>query len=157
MSLNSSILCDNPRRQWQRRRRNICWFLAFAIGPILVAGCSNETRVPVFPVSGKVIFQGKPPVGAQVVLHPVNSSDNTGVAPSGTVKGDGSFAITSYDPDDGAPQGQYVATIEWYKITPEAGGAGPNVIPRNYANAKTSPIKVSVNSGSTDIRSITIK
>ena len=124
---------------------------------LALSGCSGDARAPVFPVSGKVTFKGQPAVGAQVGLQPVNVSQTTDVAPTGTVKNDGSLTITSYDPDDGAPQGEYVATIQWFKITSEAGGPGPNVMPPKYGSAGTSPIKVAVNRGPTHIQPITIR
>jgi hypothetical protein len=121
-----------------------------------LAGCSSEVRIPVFPVSGKVTYQGHAPVGAQIILHPVKYSGPDSVAPVGTVLDDGSFKVTAYDPGDGAPQGDYVATVQWFKITKEAGGPGPNVLPKKYADPKTSPIKITVNSGPTDVPPITI-
>jgi hypothetical protein len=132
--------------------------LFMAMLPILVAlsGCS-EQRVPVYPVSGKVTYKGQPPVGATVVLHSISGANTSDVAPTGTVKDDGSFAITSYEPGDGAPQGEYVATIEWFKFAPELGGAGPNVIPPRYVSAKTSPVKVNVSGGPAQIEPIIIK
>jgi hypothetical protein len=124
---------------------------------VAFSGCS-EPRVPVFPVSGKVTYQGKPPVGAQVVLHAQSVDETYGVAPVGVVKSDGTFAITAYEPEDGAPEGEYVATIQWFKtITNEGGtGAGPNVLPEKYASAQTSPIKVKVR-GPTQIPPIAIQ
>jgi hypothetical protein len=130
------------------------WLLVGCI--VTAAGCS-EARVPVFPVSGKVSFQGKPPAGAIVVLNPVNTSENHNVMPTGTVKDDGSFTLTAYEPDDGAPQGEYVATIQWYKVTKEAGGPGPNVLPKTYGVAKSSPIKVNVANGPVEIPPIAIR
>jgi hypothetical protein len=124
-----------------------------------VGGCNRETRVPVFPVTGKVTFQGKAPAGAQVVLVPVNgaSAGATGVAPTAIVQSDGTFSVTSYEPEDGAPAGDYVATIQWYKVNKDIGGPGPNVIPKQYATAATSPVKVSVNAGPTALQPITIR
>jgi hypothetical protein len=121
-----------------------------------MSGC-GETRVPVYPVSGKVNYQGRPPVGAQVVLQPLKGADPESVLPMGQVRQDGSFTITSYDPDDGAPEGDYVAIIRWYKFDKDRGGPGPNVIPAAYGSAKSSPIKVSVNTAPTNIPPITIK
>jgi hypothetical protein len=132
--------------------------LVLGIVPILAfTGCGGETRVPVFPVSGKVRFKGQVPAGAQIVLHAVNSTDTSGISPSGTVKNDGSFLITAYEPGDGAPAGEYVATIQWFKYLPEAGGAGPNVLPAKYSSAKASPIRVSVGGGPVEIAPIVIK
>jgi hypothetical protein len=126
---------------------------------LLLAGSSGcgEARVPVYPVTGKVTFQGKPPVGAQVVLHSVNPTAANDIAPTGTVKSDGSFAISAYDDGDGAPQGDYVATIQWFKIIPEQGGRGPNVLPARYASAKSSPVRVSVSGSPTNVDPIIIK
>lgn len=133
-------------------------FSTAALLPALVAlvGC-GESRVEVFPVSGKVTFQGQPPVGALIVLHPVSPAEGASVAPTGAVKKDGTFAITAYEKGDGAPPGEYVATIEWYKFDEKLGGSGPNVLPQDYANAKTSPIKVTIKAGApTEIPPITL-
>src|SRR5262245_49791507 len=88
----------------------------FALLPALVAlvGC-GEARVPVYPVSGSISFKGQPPVGALVVLSST-SGGAEGFAPTATVKNDGSFEFTSYVPGDGAPQGEYVATVQWNKV-----------------------------------------
>jgi hypothetical protein len=135
-----------------------CHISVIATLPLFVAlsGCS-EQRVPVYPVSGKITYKGQPPVGASVVLHSLSGSDAKDVVPAGTVKDDGSFTVTSYDPGDGAPQGDYVATIEWYRYQSELGGAGPNVIPSKYVSAKTSPVKLSVDGGPAQIAPIIIK
>jgi hypothetical protein len=150
-------LSDNARNRRGFLRAPHRYVLIVALLPAFVAdsGCS-EPRAPVFPVSGKVTYKGQPPVGATVVLHPVNSEGTNDVAPTGAVKDDGTFAITSYEPGDGAPQGEYVATIEWYKYDADLGGAGPNVIPQKYVAAKSSPIKVNVG-GPTQIPPIAIQ
>jgi hypothetical protein len=135
-----------------------CHISVIATLPLFVAlsGCA-ERRVPVYPVSGKITYKGQPPVGATVVLHSLNGTDTKDVAPAGTVTDDGSFTITSYELGDGAPQSDYVATIEWYKYQSELGGAGPNVIPSKYVSAKTSPVRLSVSGGPAQIAPIIIK
>jgi hypothetical protein len=91
------------------------------------------------------------------VLSPVNSTDPEAVLPTGGVKDDGSFVLTSYKAGDGAPPGEYVVTIQWFKFDKEIGGAGPNVLPEIYSSPKTSPIKVTVNAGGpTTLEPITI-
>lgn len=122
---------------------------------IVLSGCS-EKRIEVFPVTGKVTFAGQIPSGAQIVLHAVNRTEPCDVAPSATVKPDGTFAISAYEQGDGAPAGEYVATVHWFKIIPKDGTAGPNVIPALYTSAKTSPIKISVKDGATVVPPITI-
>lgn len=133
--------------------RGFVWLFPMLIA---AAGC-GESRVPVFPVTGRVTVDGQPPVGAQIVLHPLDKSTPRDVTPSGSVKEDGSFAISAYEHGDGAPAGEYVATIQWFKIVPELGGPGPNVIPKQYTSHETSPIKVTVKDGPTTLDAITIK
>src|SRR5262245_8432753 len=119
---------------------------------VAALGCKSEARVPVFPVSGKVSFQGQAPAGAQVILVPAAGSKlPKDLAASATVNDDGSFQIDTYAKGDGAPAGEYVATVQWFKMVTTDGGTGrgPNVIPEKYAKAETSPIKVSVNKGPT--------
>jgi hypothetical protein len=124
---------------------------------LLLLGCAEAT-VPVYPVTGSVTFQGKPPAGALIVFSST-SGGAEGFAPTATVKDDGSFAVTSFEPGDGAPQGEYVATVHWYKVVSDGGGSGPgpNVLPKQYASAKTSPIRVSVGNSPTQVPPIIIK
>jgi hypothetical protein len=140
-------------------RRAAPILVLFVLPALLVASGCGEARIPVFPVTGKLSFQGKPPVGARVVLHAADPSDIDDVAPSGAVQSDGTFAITAYEPGDGAPQGDYVATVQWFKVIGDAGGSapGPNVLPKMYASPATSPIKVSVAGGPVQIPPIVIK
>jgi hypothetical protein len=138
--------------------RTVQWQLAaMIVVAMCMSGCSSEKRVPVFPVTGKVSFEGRAPAGAQIVLHPVNSVESNNVAPTATVERDGSFAISAYELGDGAPNGDYVATIQWYRFSKELGGPGPNVIPAKYTSPRTSPIKVSVNGGPTQVAPILLR
>jgi hypothetical protein len=160
MSLRSSLFSRTAQKRSQNRSMEVNEFRVLSVAIallIVVSGCSSEKRVPVFPVAGKVSFQGAAPAGALVVLQPVGSKEPTEIAPTGTVKADGSFALTSYDQDDGAPVGDYVAVIQWFKNVPALNGAGPNVLPKQYASAKSSPVKVSVSNGPVEIPPIIIK
>jgi hypothetical protein len=113
---------------------------------LTLVGCS-EKWVDVFPVSGTLKVDGQAPAGARLVLNSVNPLPAEAVVPTGSVKADGSFVISSYQAGDGAPPGEYVVTVQWFKYDKELGGAGPNVLPEIYSSAKTSPIKVTVNGG----------
>ncbi|WP_442483445.1 BON domain-containing protein [Aeoliella sp. SH292] len=113
-----------------------------------VTGCNSKSgpeRVPTFPVSGSVSFQGKPIPGAFVALHPKTTKENV-PSPRASVAADGSLKVSTYDGGDGAPEGEYVVTVEWYK--PIKNGAdvisGPNVIPKKYASPQTSDITIRV-------------
>ena len=126
---------------------------------LLVAGCSGgDSRIPVYPVKGKVTVAGGVPEGALVVLYPVLGGGGTELRPSAKVKQDGSFSLTTYDADDGAPPWDYIATIQWNKLVKKGNDyvAGPDVIPPRYANRETSPWKVKVADAPTELSPLVI-
>lgn len=132
--------------------------LAGLLAIVAMTGCGGEHQVKVYPVKGQVKFGSEIPVGAQIVLHSQSDNGAGDVAPTGTVKEDGTFAISTYGDADGAPAGDYVATIEWFKVVNSAGGTGrgPNVLPPTYASRDTSPIKVTVASAPTELPPIEV-
>jgi hypothetical protein len=132
--------------------------LTLAVGLLLLSGCS-EKRITVVPVSGKVTYQGAPAAGAEVVLHPVGAKEDKTFSATGKVKDDGTFKIGVYDEADGAPPGEYVATVQWFKVVQTDGGVGrgPNVLPKEYSRAESSPVKVTVENGPTELKPIDVK
>ena len=135
------------------------WFLLWTVMlPALTASGCSDGRAQVHPVSGKVTFLGQPPSGAQIVLHAVGRSAPSDITPVGVVQEDGSFTVTACEPGDGAPAGDYVATIQWFKIVSDGGGGGrgPNVLPPKYASPQTTPIRISVKEGGTEVPPIEI-
>ena len=125
---------------------------------LLGLGCAgNEGRAPVYPVTGQVKVANEIPEGALVVLYPSGPS-NADLRPSGKVKQDGSFTLTTYDADDGAPAGDYVATIQWNKTIKRGNeyAAGPNVVPPAYATQDKSPWKIHVAAGATTLEPLNI-
>ncbi|WP_246196651.1 hypothetical protein [Aquisphaera giovannonii] len=124
--------------------------MAALLAPLIaVAGCSgNDGRVAVYPVKGKVTVGGEVPEGALVVLHPTGGAGATEHSPSGKVKQDGSFSLTTYEAEDGAPAGNYVATIQWNKLIKKGNDfvAGPNAVAKEYGSKDSSPWQVTVES-----------
>ena len=119
--------------------------LSLFVGPV-GAGCSEpDGRLPVYRVAGRVSVRNEVPEGALVVLYPTGAAPGE-IRPSAKVQQDGSFELTTYETSDGAPAGEYVATLQWNKIKKQGGDyvAGPNLVPRAYAVATTSPWKVRV-------------
>jgi hypothetical protein len=132
------------------RRRIACLLAAGMLAPLGLTGCGHkDVVVPVHPVSGKVTFEGKPAEGAVVTLNPQGDAALKTAAPKATVKPDGSFKVSVYSDGDGAPAGDYVATVQWFKMVGE--GAGPNVIPAKYSKPDTSPLKITVKEGQNDL------
>lgn len=125
----------------------------------LGAGCSQDDgHVPVFPVKGKVSVAGEVPEGALIVFYPVTPGGETELRPSAKVKPDGSFSLTTYDADDGAPSGEYTATIQWNKIIKSGKDfkAGPDLIPKTYAQRDSSVWKVKVAEAPNELEPLTI-
>jgi hypothetical protein len=77
-------------------------------------GPSGPVRVPVYPVEGSVAYRGKPAVEAVITLIPEKQEKGQPYyAPRGEVGEDGSFKLTTYTLNDGAPAGKYKVTILW--------------------------------------------
>ena len=140
--------------------------LALAATIFAAAGCGSSTepgRLPVFPTSGSVRLDGQIPAGAFVVLHPKADSqrapDGELVRPHGQVQSDGTFELTSYSSNDGAPLGEYSVTLELRKIVKYPSGdagPGPNLIPAKYAKPSTSPVVVRVDAGTNRLPPISL-
>jgi hypothetical protein len=77
------------------------------------AGCSGKKAV--VPVQGQVMSRSRgPAVGALVVFHPISGQAAVGAAkPTAAVKEGGSFRPTTFEPEDGLPEGDYAVTIIW--------------------------------------------
>lgn len=121
--------------------------------PVVVSVClvccvscgSNQRKV--YPVHGKVLVDGKPAEGAIVALYAQDTSEPLEVAPRGHVKADGSFAVSTFGKEDGAPAGEYKVTVLW--LPPDAreqmmSGRFPNKLPAAYGDPKTSGLSVQV-------------
>ncbi len=134
--------------------------LAFVV-PVSMTSCGGPTekQVTVHPVSGKVTFKGEPAEGAQVILHPKGHTLPDRTVPTARADASGAFKIGSYKAGDGAPPGDYVVTVVWKKVVASEGGAGPgpNVLPKEYASADTSPVQLTVKDGSNEIPPIELK
>jgi hypothetical protein len=136
------------------------WIVLFAFA-IAMPAC-GPSRKPVFPVKGKVTdADGKPIAGALVVFSRLktNPEDTNEVASAlGTTDQNGEYNLTTYESDDGAPEGEYVVTITWpgEKKSPTP-GPGPDRLNGAYANPTTSKIQFTVtNSGSNQVETIKV-
>ena len=142
---------------------NVSQLFGFAVAaalilPALGCGRSDKNHVAVHPVQGTIQFRGQPIEGAFVSLCPTSAIDGV-PAPRATVAKDGSIAVTTYDGNDGAPEGEYVLTVQWYKLVRQANElvGGPNALPPKYASAKTSDLRVTVAAGENRLNPIQIR
>lgn len=81
-----------------------------------------------YPVRGKVTYQGQPAEGAVVSLQPEGTAPLTKqgnpIVPMGVAGEDGTFSIASTGFGDGAPAGKYKVLISW-RPSPKVPAAKP--------------------------------
>lgn len=122
---------------------------------VVLAGCSSEKhddRKAVFPVRGKLLVDNQPAPGAMIVLHPVNAAAQS-ERPFGKANPDGTFELTTYEGQDGAPAGEYIVTAEWqFSTDKDAPGPWPNALPPQFADPKRSELKVTIAPGTNDLQ-----
>jgi hypothetical protein len=120
-------------------------------------GCSTDDgRVDVYPVTGKVMVKGQPAEGAEVVFYPVTAEvDGVKIpGPAATTDANGVFRLRSYEAEDGAPAGEFKVTVVWpappppnasgvFQMTDRLGG--------RYANPDTSKLTARVEPGGGEI------
>jgi hypothetical protein len=82
------------------------------LGLVWSTACSSKGP-KLYPVTGKVFYNGKPAKGAQVIFHPKEDKGPSTLHPTGTVEEDGSFSLSSREEEDGAPAGTYYVFIRW--------------------------------------------
>jgi hypothetical protein len=128
---------------------------------ILVAvGCGGEKRKSVYPVHGKVLVAGKPAARALVVFHPLDDPDPNARCSTAEVAEDGTFTLSTYSAEDGAPAGKYAVTVVWPEATSTIGGdadMGKDKLGSRYSNAKTSGLTADVHAGSNEIQPFNLK
>ena len=119
--------------------------------PIVCCGscAKKDGRVPVFPVHGQVLVGNKPAPKAFVVFHPAGVQNPQALRPYGHAGEDGSFRLTTYDADDGAPAGEYRVTIVW--LAPGGGEDPPDLLKGRYRNFEASPLRATVQQGPTEL------
>ncbi|MCC7419642.1 MAG: BON domain-containing protein [Planctomycetaceae bacterium] len=124
-----------------------------------IAAASGPSRVPVHPVSGRITFDGVPAEGARITLNSIGISPLRDINPTATVNADGTFDVMVYAKGDGAPIGEYVATVRWYKTVPDGAGSETksNVLPANYGEINRSPLRIVVKKGRNEVPDINIK
>jgi hypothetical protein len=123
---------------------------------VLLLNLACGGRNSVYPVSGKVLFDGKPAEGAVVQFHPKNKSGKV-VVPVGRVGADGTFRLTSYKQDDGAPAGEYTVTVFWG--VPSRGGDDYEriLVPPRYLSPETSGLTAVVADHATELEPFQLK
>jgi hypothetical protein len=130
-----------PRDQRLRVVSVLCSVVLFA-----AAGCSGESpRVPTYPVEGQVLLDGKPPIGAQVVFHSTGNHGAGTLRPTGQVDQTGKFILTTFAASDGAPEGEFDVTVEWWESKNDQPAV--NRLPSRYRQPNRSGLHAKITAG----------
>lgn len=134
----------------------VCCILALlSLVPTGISCSSSKSadRKPVHPVRGQVFVKDKPAVGAFVLFVPVNEpAEPKDPRPRAEVDQDGSFTLSTYDGNDGAPIGDYLVSIVW----PGEEDVDDKLLGR-YGDAKTSNLRATVKEGPNDLPAFRLK
>jgi hypothetical protein len=122
--------------------------LAILGGLLLLSGCSPGKQM--VPVSGRVLYNGKPLDFGTVMLQP-----ERGQPAVGAIQPSGAFSLTTYKEGDGAVVGKHRVRITCYEPqrspslpkNSEIISLGKPLIPAKYANYATSGLEVEISVG----------
>jgi hypothetical protein len=121
-----------------------------------LASCSGGSappagQKPVFPVRGQVFVGDKPAVGAFVLFVPVGEpADPIDPRPRAEVQADGSFQLSTYGDNDGAPAGEYVVVVTWTVEDQDR-------LQGRYADPGRSKLRATVKEGANELQPFRLK
>jgi hypothetical protein len=99
--------------------------LSIVVAVFAIACCSCGKSSGIYPVTGKVLVNGQPAVGASVIFIRKESADPfKEPTPQGIVGEDGSFTLRG-PTGDGAAPGEYIVMLEWKEGAGNAKGRSP--------------------------------
>ncbi len=112
---------------------------------LVIAGCSKSP--PLYKVTGKASFRGKPLATGMVGFH---HTDAKSPMVTGEIRPDGSFELMTKRPGDGAVPGEYMVTVT--SMLPGKGVEGIDkdyqppkpLIPLRYMRLDETPLKATV-------------
>lgn len=133
------------------------------VGSVWLAGCGSN-RPTTAPVQGKITCGGQPVPEGVVTFYPEQGRPATG-----RIQPDGTYRLTTFEPDDGALIGKHKVTIEavrfpqagpqpksmeeeirmaMEKKSPRSGPPQPQwLVPPRYAKRETTPLVFEVRPG----------
>ncbi len=111
-----------------------------ALGPV---GCAKKRpgEVPVYPVQGRVTYNGEPMPYAVVTFFPVGWPFAQALKPRATADADGYYELTTYELTDGAPEGEYGVILYVPPTPPEPYALEVPNPPDRLKNAYLDPAK----------------
>ena len=125
------------------------WLFAASMLAVVV-GCGGTAGPACQPVRGEVRWNGQPLAEAQVIFHPQFVAAENFPKPIGQTDAQGSFRLSTFQADDGAPAGEYLITVELRdlrQVGEETVRDGPNLLPPRFARPQESGLRFTVLDG----------
>jgi hypothetical protein len=126
-------------------------FSCVTVALALACVSCNKT---IYPVSGKVTYNGSPASGAAVFFFLQGSDSVNEPAIMGIVQEDGSFELVCGSLGKGAPPGDYDVLIEWKQVSGQGQVRpqhGPDKLKGRYADRKRPLLHAKVEARATDL------
>jgi len=124
--------------------RKVVFGLTAALA-LACAACGNKNNL--YPVSGKVTYQGSPASGAAVFFVRQGGGSMNEHMIMGIVQENGSFELVCGPLGKGAPPGEYDVVIEWKQVSGQSKGRpqhGPDKLQGRYADPKQPRFHVTI-------------
>jgi hypothetical protein len=114
---------------------------------VLAGGCGRSGKPHTVAVKGTVSYKGKPLTTGKVIFAPVDPQK--GRPGEGWIGGDGSFAISTFDPGDGVVPGDYIVMIDptpppEESVDKKVKKAPAVQFPKKYLKKESSDLKQSI-------------
>jgi hypothetical protein len=90
------------------------WVVVAVLAAAIGGGCGKKARpgeLPVYPVKGRVTFKGEPMPFAVVTFYPANQPFAQALKSRATADQDGNYQLTTYELNDGVPDGEYAVVL----------------------------------------------
>jgi hypothetical protein len=133
---------------------------------VLASSCGRskipeiQGKLPVFPVKGTLLLDGKPLGSADLVFHPTTRlpKEASQFLPRGRTNEDGVFKLSTYTENDGAPAGKYRVTVS-YRGNHQNGRTAdePELMPAAYRNPRGTVLRAEVQEGENDLPALEVK
>jgi hypothetical protein len=124
------------------------WVVLYLTAALLLACTSCAAKTNIYPVSGKVTYNGVPAEGAVVFLRRQGGDAMNEQMTMGIVQADGSFEIVCGPLGKGAAPGEYDVLIEWKRFAGQNQGRpqhGPDKLKGRYADPQHPRFHVTIN------------
>ena len=122
-------------------------------------GCGSQKRVPTFPVTGKVLVNGKPAADLFVYFHPTLKKDDQSLIPYAQTDENGDFKLNTFTSGDGVPAGDFLVAFEWREKSGTFKNQfhGPDRLKGRFSKPETSTFKVTITNQPTTLEPFELK